>query len=397
MVAAVLVWRMVTLGMSEYYADRGAAASALIWHASNPQALFEQGRTLASSNPEQADQLFHRAIWEKPTDSRIYMALALLLEEKKDIEQASKLVNTATRLAPRRSRIQLQAGAFWLRQRQLQKALEHWGPALELSPEVRSDFYPTLLRFAEVPEAQFAFKPLLTNPPAWWDDFFRYAAVNAISFETVKLLFHHGHNASDEERRAYMERLQRDGRWQELYFTWLNGLDSQRLEVLGNVYNGSFELPFMEEGFGWYAPPMRGVTIELGSTYGIRGKKALRVTFQGQQVRFQHLYQYLFLDPAHYQLRGQIRLDDLRTERGVQWTLTCAINDQAVLGTTDLFLGTEQWKQVAPQWESFATDFTVPQDCSIQLLRLELAGRTASDFEARGNIWFDDLAIRRLN
>jgi len=31
----------------------------------------------------------------------------------------------------------------------------------------------------------------------------------------------------------------------------------------------------------------------------------------------------------------------------------------------------------------------------VQMLRLELAGRSAVDFEARGAVWFDDLSIDR--
>ena len=47
-------------------------------------------------------------------------------------------------------------------------------------------------------------------------------------------------------------------------------------------------------------------------------------------------------------------------------------------------------------WQHFTTQFQVPaQDCAVQMLRLELAGRSALDYEAKGAIWFDDISIAR--
>jgi hypothetical protein len=181
----------------------------------------------------------------------------------------------------------------------------------------------------------------------------------------------------------------RDKRWLDAYLAWLNGLDDRQLTVLGNIYNGSFELPLTSVGFDWRVFPLRGVVVETAQTYGTRGDKALHINFNGQRAQFRHVLQYLFLEPGQYRLRGWVRVDQLRTERGLRWTMRCA-PDQPVLVASELFLGSDDWRL-------FGVEFTVPEsDCMAQMLRLELEGRAALDFEVEGDIWFDDLSVVRL-
>jgi hypothetical protein len=395
-----------------------------------------------------------------------------------------------------RAGVQLQAADFWLRQEQIDKALAHWSVALRLKPPIRDRLYPLMLQLLENSATRPVFVTLLQDPPEWWDDFFAYVANQAITLDTLRMVYKmrsgDSYSPSLAERSAFMRRLEREKQWLELYFAWLSSLDSQQLGVLGNVYNGSFELPFTDTkvGFDWRAPKVTGVTVETAPTYGIRGNKALHVVFQGLRVHFQHLYQYLLLNPGKYQLRGWVRPEGLQTERGLQWTVGCVdgesdgcdlrmrsashdsdktqlinqfkaefeskkdvcavlivavstnaakewtvagyndagefktvlisdTNDELVkelkkaeganrnrlitlatsnlgrtrsdvLGASDRFLGSDQWR-------SFAMDFAVPAtNCQVQLLRLELAGRVALEFEASGSIWFENLAITRV-
>jgi hypothetical protein len=432
------------------------------------------------------------------------MALARHWEAKGEKRQAADLVSIASKLAPMRTRVQLQAADFWLRQAQIDRALVHWSVALRSEPAIHDRLYPVMLHLLENSATRPAFVTLLQDPPEWWDDFFDYVADQAITLDTLRGVYRmrsgDSHPPSLAERSSFMRRLEREKQWLELYFVWLGSLDSQQLQVLGNVYNGSFELPLADKdvenehaapiGFDWRAPKIRGVTVETAHTYGIRGNKALHVVFQGLRVHFQHLYQYLLLDPGKYQLRGWVRPEALQTERGVQWTVSCVdyesdgcelrmrsvshdsdktqlinqfkaefeskkdvcavlivavstnatkewtvagyddagefktvlisdTNDELakelkkagganrnklitlatsnlgrtrsnVLGASDRFLGSDQWR-------SFIIDFAVPAThCQVQLLRLELAGRVALEFEARGSIWFENLAITRV-
>lgn len=395
--AGLLAWRMVVVNLADHFARQdtaSAATSALSWYPHHPQALYIQGRALMNDHPSKAEQLLRQAAQENPTDGRVYMALAHLWEQRGELEKAANLVTIASQLAPMRSAVQLQAASFWFRQGQLERALQRWGTALDLRPQIRASLYPQLLRLAEDPQAQPAFAVLLNDPPSWWESFFSYAAANAANLETLWVLYQlrsqNGHTPSATERSRYMARLQRNGLWMEAYFTWLNSLDAQQLAALGNIYNGSFELPFSGEGFDWRTSLVQGVMVETALTSG-GGNRALHVVFEGRRVPFKHLYQYLLLQPGNYQLRGQARPEGLQTAQGVQWTLRCIAGGRQVLGTSERFLGSDEWRQ-------FTIEFTVPvENCQVQELRLELIGRFAQEFAASGAVWFDDLRIRRIN
>lgn len=392
--ACFLAWRMVILGMADFYAGQADAFDqALAWYPSHPSALAERALALADSDPIQAEPMLSKAIWANPADGRLYLALGRYWEQQGDSDKAAKLVTIAGDLAPMRDWVQLGAAEFWLRQGHLDKALAHWSVALDLRPSLRPHLYPILLRLAQNPETLPSFMAILKEPPEWWEDFFAYVADNAVSSDTARVFFkarqEGDHRPTDEEYRVYMARLQRDGQWLELYITWIGSLDAQRLSALGNLYDGGFELPFTNSGFDWYVKDVRGVKVETASTYGVRGNKALHVVFQGLRVRFRHLYQFLLLEPGRYRLRGWARPDGLQTENGLQWTISCAAGG-VPLGSSERFLGTDQWR-------SFTVDFEVPEEnCQVQLLRLELAGRAALDFEANGAAWFDGLAINRV-
>jgi hypothetical protein len=158
---------------------------------------------------------------------------------------------------------------------------------------------------------------------------------------------------------------------------------------LGNVYNGGFEAPVTNLGFDWRISSPRGAVAETVETYGARGDKALHVSFNGERVRFQHVSQYLFLDAGRYRLQGRGRPDGLKAERGLRWRVRC-VGANPFLAESEPFLGSDEWR-------NFTVDFTIPaRECPAQLLRLELDGRVELDFEARGDAWFDDLTIARL-
>lgn len=390
--AIVLVaWRIIVLGLAEYHASRGSA-SALIWYPSHPQALFQQAYLMAESDAPKREKMLAEAAWENPTDGRVFMTLAQIREQGGALQSAEKLAMLADRLAPMRGEVQLDAAGFWLRREQFEQAFRQLNTALELRPGIRDEFYPFLLSLAEVPSTLAAFSVFLEEPPSWWKRFFRYAAANAVELDTVSNLYNlKGYQPGTDERDYYLARLQREDRWLEMYFVWLNSLDAQELAVLGNVYDGSFELDLSNQGLGWRIQPLRGVSVEEAPTYGTRGSQALHLVFEGKRSRFRHLYQTLFLEPGRHRLTGLIRLDNLRTAHGLQWAVRCLGGDHALLGTTNRFLGISDW-------QGFDTEFTVPPEaCPAQELRLELVGRHGGDFEAEGQVWFDNLAIRRIS
>ena len=395
-IAGLLAWRILALGLANYYADQHDhdPAKALAWYSQHPKALFIQARDRLADDPLSAEHLFAGAAWENPADARIYAALAGLRADQGQVQSAQALAMIADRLAPMRPTVQWAVAAFWLQQGRLDLALAHWTRVLSVRPQFHQQLDSVLLRLLEDPTTRPVVLAFLEDLPAWWSRFFRYAAANAGHPDSVAMLYHvgsrNGRKPSAGERRHYIIRLQKDDLWNQAYFVWLNSLEPEQLQVLGNLYNGNFELPLSDEDFGWRTAGVRGVVIKTGLVVGAEGSRALSVNFRGRRIHFNHLYQYLVLRPGHYQLRGRVRPDNLLAAQGVQWTLRCKPGEREVLGTSERFRGTETWTL-------FEIPFTVPdKHCSVQELRLQLVARFAKEREARGTVWFDAMRIKRL-
>jgi hypothetical protein len=112
----------------------------------------------------------------------------------------------------------------------------------------------------------------------------------------------------------------------------------------------------------------------------------LHILFSDDRVPFSHVKQLLALPPGKFELTGQVRLDDLRTDRGLVWSLTCA-GSNTPLGQTDPMSGVHDWKP-------FSVQFEVPaSSCGGQWLTLMLPARIPAEQRIGGGVWFDDLKI----
>ena len=396
LIAGLLAWRALVTGLADYYANQEtpeADVGALRWRSDQPVALYRQGQALSERDPPEAEFLLQAAIWANPADALSYLTLAELWQRAGFTEKATGLMAIADLLGPLRPPVLAHSAAFWLQENHLDLALARWSMLLRTRPENAARLYPVFLQLAENPQTQSFLRPLLTNPPEWWDGFFTYAAATAIQPETVTFLYQNrnrnGALPAAAEQQRYLGRLWKEERWLEAYLAWLGGLDERQQQGLGNLYNGGFDLPVTNTGFDWRMTSPLGTTVETLQTYNTRGGNALHIGFNGERVRFQHVFQYLYLEPGRYQFQGRGRVDSLHTERGLRWKLRCAVAKAPLLAESEPFLGSEDWRR-------FAINFVVPeQDCPLQLLRLELDGRVELEFEARGDAWFDDLSISR--
>ena len=394
--AMLLVWRVVVTNMAEFHLqgeEKDAAARTLGWDKTNAQALFSEGVRVATTDPAQAITYLAAAVRGNPTDGPTYAAIARLKEQAGELAEAEQAMQAAAQMAPRRVDVQLEAARFWFRRGDIARAMKHMDVVLTFGGSLREQIFPDLLKLAEDPATrEIAHAKLLKQRITWWPQFFNHAAAKATSVETLRALFQmqaDGPNAvTTEGLRAYLQRLQRENLWIESYLVWLNNLRKDQLNVIGNLFNGGFEEEISNLGFDWIITPASQVVVDTAPTYGATGHKALRVVFRGPRIQFQHVHQYMMLDPGTYVLHGRVRPDNIETSEGIQWSIYCVGNAKAT-AHSERFTGTDHWQH-------FTAQFQVPaQGCTVQMLRLELAGRSALDYEAKGAIWFDDLSIAR--
>ena len=394
--AALLSWRIVVSNMSELHIqsdEKGAATQALNWDKTNAQALFSKGVHVAKANPAQALNYLSSSVRNNPTDGPAYAAIARLKEEGGKLAEAEQAMQAAAQMAPRRVDVQLEVARFWFRRGDIARAMKHMDIVLTFGDSLRGELFPELLKLAENPATREAtFAELLKQPVPWWPQFFSYAAANASSVNVLRTLFQMqagGPNvATTSGRRAYLQRLQRENLWIESYLAWLNHLRRDQLNAIGNLFNGGFEEEISNLGFDWIVTPASQVVVNTATTYGATGQKALRVVFRGPRIQFQHLHQYLMLDPGTYTLHGRVRPENFEAAEGLQWSIYCVGTAQPLVHS-ERFTGTDHWQH-------FTVQIKIPvQNCAVQMLRLELAGRSVLDYEAKGAIWFDDMSIAR--
>jgi tetratricopeptide (TPR) repeat protein len=394
LVGAGIAWRIVTLGVADqHFQERKDAAAALEWDAYHPGANLMLGARERAVDPEAALARLQAAVAANPGEGRSYATLGLLYEARGDAMRAEQAMDIASRLSPQRTDVQMLVGAYWMRRGDVGRALTHWDTVLRYQGGMRTQVFPELLKLASHPAHHAAFMTLLDEPVAWWPAFFAHAAAKAPDLNTVRVLFNlqlGGPNTPTAEMlRAYLARLQKEGRWLEAWFVWLNSLPKEQIRQTGYLHNGSFESVPTDLGFDWIRQKHPAVRLDTAGTYDTSGDKALRVSFRGQRVQFQHLHQYLMLPPGPYRLYGRVRPDNLQAQHGMQWALYC-LGIKEPTAVSPRFRGSEQWTR-------FRTEFDVPAEaCPVQMLRLELAGSVRLDYDATGTIWFDSLAIERV-
>jgi hypothetical protein len=156
--------------------------------------------------------------------------------------------------------------------------------------------------------------------------------------------------------------------------------------MLGYVNNGGFDYPPSGLPFDRVIENVRGARTEI--VVDENSNKVLRVEFHNTRVAFRHVSQLLLLQPGFYRLTGAAKSVDLRNDRGMQWTISCADGQQLV--STDRVAGTRPWS-------AFDVPFEVAnrEGCRVQSIRLVLAARIPAEQEIGGEIWYDDLRIVR--
>lgn len=401
----LLGWRMIAANLSQQLVREGSEGSvktALAWAPNNPRALYARAVHLIDTDPEQAEKLLRQAIELAPTTGRMFSRLGLLLERRGEVERAEQAMSMADQLAPRNSVVQADLAEYWGRRNRPEEYLRHLVAVVDLNADYFERAHPAMLSVVDNPRYASLVRKVLSEAirdrtTDWWSSFFGYASWKAENLDTVRLLFsirrasYQGRSPLGWEFDQFMARLQRDGKWVEAYFLWLNSLSDDYVAVLGNVFNGGFSRPLSNEGFGWRFSDHDGVSAKVAETEDGEGGRALRLQFSGRRGQRVHVEQYLMLPPGGYEFSGRVRTVAIDESQGLRWQLHCVAPESAEITETALFSGTEPWR-------GFSKQLDIPAEgCEIQQLQLAQAGGVEDGRMTRGTAWFDDLVLRSLD
>jgi hypothetical protein len=392
---AWIAWRVLTLGMAEHLARRDPGA-ALAWRAGNSEALLlrfgPQGD--ASIDPALQVATARAGIRAAPLDGRGYRLLAHQAELGQDLASAEKLYGLAAARGPRDV-----PSLSWMTNRALARgdyvhAFANIDQLLRVQPELLSKLTLVLISLVDKAPVQDDLANLLQKSPPWRSDFLarliNFSKNNTALFSLIERLRLTPPGLSDVELSKWLDRLGYDRAWGAAYLIWVQSLPLDAQQHIGNVYNGDFELEPSGSGFDWRFASIPGARISREQVTGAGGQMALRVDFEDRRVPFKNVSQLLALAPGKYRLQGRSRLDDLRSERGLVWTLTCAEGGR-VIAESEPMTGHHAWRD-------FAVDVGVPEDsCGGQWLTLRVPARIPAEQLIGGTAWFDDLQIQSVS
>jgi hypothetical protein len=388
--AAVLAVLIVRLGAADLTADRDPEAALAWWPGHGAANLRLAAREAEEGDRARAETLARRILARSPLAGTAQRVLARVAEHAGDEVRAERHYRIAARRAPRDRPTRAWLTNHAAARGDFATALNQTDQLLRVAPGQLPDALPLLASFAALPEARTALLRLLgEQAPPWRAAFLIWLARQPDALPLIGALFSPLRAApmplDARERGAWIDRLQREGRIAEAQFLWIEAQPPERRRRLGNLFDGGFELPPDNAGFGWVFQAVPGATIRREPGTGVGGAQALVVDFHDRRVPFAHVRQRLALPAGRYVLHGRARLDGVRNERGLVWRLRC--DGGRLLGDSERFQGSSPWRD-------FRVDFERPAaDCNGQVLELRLDARIAPEQMIGGRVWFDDLRI----
>lgn len=365
--------------------------AALAWLPSHAGARAESGQAAANREDwREARRAAHALLDHSPLSGRGYQLLARAEEARGDAQQAVPLYRLAARRAPRERHPHAWLASHHAARGQFDAAIAELDQLLRIAPATHDELAPSLAAFVAIDTARAALvRRFAGHDTPWRARFLTWFAAQPASAAWLGALFSPLRTGpwplTEHERSAWIERLLRDGAAGQAHFLWVDGLPAARREAIGNVHDGGFEWPADNAGFGWRIGRVPGASIRFEPAQGAHGRRALVIDFHDRRVPFAHVQQRLALPVGRYALRGRVRLDGLRNERGLVWQVLCG--DGRQLARSDRFTGSSGWRDFAVGFERPAAD------CPLQLLQLRLDARIAPEQMIGGRVLFDDLRV----
>jgi len=338
-----------------------------------------------------AADLARRALLSDPLDSRALSLLGAAAEREGDFARAETLMSLAAARSWRNPAPHFWLFALTIRRGKFDEALAQADGLLRVTPNNSTMMFPILTLFGADPRGMTALQDALASKPPWRSLFLSQAVVKGpgdfLMTQVYQSLIRSSQPPTSLEMKPYLDRLIQMGRFEDAYENW-RVTNSQGETAARYPYNGNFDVPLDGSPFNWVFDFVSGAETEITEAPDRGGSHALRIQFSGARATLGRVGQLLLLPPASYQLEFAVKSDDLRTERGLVWQISCA-ESRSVLGETSPLRGTKPWTELK-------VDFSIPSSgCNAQWLKLVLLARTASESDIEGEVWFQRFRITR--
>jgi hypothetical protein len=345
--------------------------------------------------------LARRALQAKPLDARALTLLGLIAEREGDPARADALMRIAGARTWRDPITQL-----WLFNQDTKRG-DFAGAITHSDAILRTDdgngwgrLFPALAAFTVDPRAMQSLTAFLGDDPQWRRWFLTELSARLFNEDRLVQLYRNLQAGktppTTTESQPFLVRLIKGGRFDEAYRTWRETLAPERRSSDSYPHNGDFAADPDGLPFDWVLQSVPGAEIDLvASPDGGKGR-ALQIQFSGARVDFHNVTQLMMLPSGQYRLSERVKANNLLTQRGLWWRVSCADifkgalavhSNLVTLGHTKLVVGNVPWTDVN-------VDFEVPRGgCPAQWLTLELPARIGPEQQIKGEIWFESLRI----
>lgn len=387
--AVVAAWRIVAIAE----ADRTAASDpshALRWKPGHPQALLTLAeQQLAEGRIDEAQASARRLLAAEPLEGRGFVILAQAEALRGQRRAAAGLYAIAARRRPRDLRAHAWLAEDFLVAGRHADALKHIDAILRVAPWQAGTVLPWLTRLAADPAFAGALARRLQSHPQWRPHLLSmlHGETDPRASDALMSALSRLGDLSESEAGEWIAQLLRQGRWTKAYGVWASRLEPKR-DTLAMVFNGDFETPVAGPGFDWHRPAIAGVSTELVPAPGASGRVAHAV-FRGRAVAQVNLEQPLLLAPGRYRFSARMRARALRSDSGLEWSLTCDGLAEPIAASERL-AGSFEWREVS-------MEATVSHGCLGQWLRLRNPASSGLTQQISGEVWFDDVALQPQN
>lgn len=341
-----------------------------------------------------AEQFLRRAVSLNPHSAKYWLELASIEEARGEPSESRQAFEAATSVYPMSAETAWRYGSFLLRQGDTASGLAEIRHALETDPSLETVAIAqcwsahadaTAIVEHALPQTTGAYlaaldyfvsqKQISPSLIVWarlaeLRGRFPMARVIPLVDELIS------ENRDDDAKNVWDQALEAT-RWPR---------DSAARDSL--IFDGGFENAVLNGGFDWHEWPAVGVEFDMDNAVVHSGKRALRITFNGDaNINFQHLFQYVSVRPRKaYRFEGYLRTENITTDSGIGVEILDPRHPAELQILTPSLIGTNAWTAVETDVETGADTNLI--EVILRRLPSEKFGNNL-----KGTVWVDDVSL----
>jgi Tfp pilus assembly protein PilF len=330
------------------------------------------------------------AINLNPAKAEYWLELAKVYEGLNDLTSSKEALDRALILNPTYLKTRWMIANHWLRQGETDRALGELKLIIKDHPGEKEKVF-NLLHFITGNDVGIILKRAVPGELEPMTEYLSFLMERGDT-EGVKTLwktFSKGFLVDSKAKIRYMDYLISKGEMEDAKREWIRYRGAGH-EQTNLVWNGDFEEEILNGGFGWKIGRVEGVDVNVDNGVFFKGKRSLRIEFDGRQnVDFHHIFQIVLLEPqTRYTFSANMITDKITTSNGI-FIQFHGINGCNFSRETEVLTGTNAWRESR-------IELSTPHNCNAGIVRLRRVKSEKLDNLIGGRAWIDGVRLEKF-